>query len=101
MADAKHTAGPWSVKVHGQMPNGVMMFWLKDAQVSLGTANRADAHLCSAAPEMLAALQECAADLEAELKDRWGDDPRVAHKLERDMAPVRAARAAITKATEA
>lgn len=93
-----YTRGPWGVTLQGTMPNGVRMFWLKEAQVSIGTANKADAELCSAAPDMAEALVECANDLEAELRDRWGDDPRVAHKLERDLAPVVKARAALKKA---
>jgi len=95
----KHTPGPWSVSLAGTMPNGVRMFWLKDAQVSLGSTRRADADLCAAAPAMKAALEVLCDDLEAELRDRWGDDPRLAHKLERDMASVYQGRAALALAT--
>lgn len=94
----RHTPGPWGVTLAGTMPNGVRMFWLKDSLVSLGSVNKNDALLCAAAPDMLSALEDAANDLEEELKDRWGDDPRVAHKLKRDMATVERARAAIAKA---
>lgn len=94
-----HTPGPWMVKLAGTMPNGVKMFWLKDAQISFGSTNTADAHLAAAAPAMLNALIDCADSLEAEVADRWGDDPRLAHKRSRDMEPILAARAAIHSAT--
>lgn len=96
---AECTPGPWRARFHGRMPNGVAMYWLKDQLVSIATVNKADADLAAAAPALLRSLIECADDLEAELKDRWGDDPRVALKLERDMQPVYAARAAIASAT--
>lgn len=47
--------------------------------------------------EVVAVLAECADDLEAEVRNRWGDDERVAHKLERDLVPVVKARALLTR----
>lgn len=48
--------------------------------------------------EALKALEECADDLESEVQQRWGYDERLAHKLERDLAPVVSARAILAKA---
>ena len=47
--------------------------------------------------ELLGALEECANDLESEVRDRWGYDERLSHKLERDLAPVVQARTIIAK----
>lgn len=52
--------------------------------------------------DLLAALKECADDLEAWVRERhgYGDDihPAMQRRYERDMEPVRTARAAIAKA---
>ena len=45
----------------GQMPNGVTMWWLADAQVSLGTANSYD-------PDLLCVLFNNSAEIAASLK---------------------------------
>ena len=45
--------------------------------------------------ELIEAGTECADDLEVEVKDRWGYDERLAHKMERDLAPVKRWRAAL------
>lgn len=95
---AGHTPGPLVPILAGTMPGGIRMWWLKFGEISVGCSNKADALLYASAPEMFVALKDCADDLEAELRDRWGDDPRLAHKLERDLAPVHAARAAIARA---
>lgn len=46
-----------------------------------------------------ACLTECADDLESEVRDRWGYDERLSHKLERDLVPVVAARALLGSKT--
>lgn len=49
--------------------------------------------------EMAAALKECADDLEAELVDQYGERlrPVQQRRLDRDMAPVVRARAALAR----
>jgi hypothetical protein len=50
----------------------------------------------SAENERLRALvEELADDLEVEVRDRWGYDERLAHKLKRDMDVINRARAAL------
>ena len=54
------------------------------------------------APYMLAALIECADELSAMVEHHYAqtkDHPAMARRYERDMAPVVAARTAITRAT--
>jgi hypothetical protein len=43
-------------------------------------------------------VEDLCSELEAEVKDRWGYDERLAHKLERDMATVVKVRAMIAAA---
>ena len=40
-------------------------------------------------------VEELADDLEVEVRDRWGYDERLAHKLKRDMDVINRARAAL------
>jgi len=47
---------------------------------------------------LLALVAELADDLEVEVRDRWGYDDRLAHKLRRDMDVVIRARAALETA---
>mgnify|MGYP005991697747 CR=1 FL=1 len=97
----EHSPLPFSLKKHGRMPNGVKMFWLNPA-TSIGTTNDNDATFvetaCNCHYDLVEALKVCADELQVEVEDRWGKDPRVAHKLKRDLAPVERARAAIAKA---
>jgi len=62
----------------------------------------ANARLIASAPDLLAALEECASDLEAEIEARYPAEtrkyPSEKRRYQRDMEPVRAARAAIDKA---
>ena len=63
---------------------------------------RANAWLIAAAPDLLEALRACADDLEASVNAEYVgtlDYPSQARKHERDLEPVRKARAAIAKAT--
>jgi hypothetical protein len=74
------------------------------AQTVLDAANTAlrnrDAALLEYVSRLEAAAIECADELEAEVKDRWGYDERLSHKLERDMAPVAEVRAALSSKPE-
>ncbi len=88
---SKHTAGPWRIGMKpGPMiygPHGEQVADLRAAMVPTAEGN-ADARLIAAAPELLAALQAFAALYSGDsyTPDEWN-------------AAVRAARAAIRKAT--
>jgi hypothetical protein len=47
--------------------------------------------------EVVEVLTECADELEVEVRARWGDDPRLAGKLTRDLDTVVKARAILTR----
>jgi hypothetical protein len=64
----------------------------------------ADARLIAAAPDLLAALQECASELAVIIEanfDAVKRHPGLLQRYERDMGPVHRARAAVAKATGA
>ena len=46
---------------------------------------------------LVALIIELADDLEIEVRDRWGDDERLGHKLKRDMDVINRARALIAQ----
>lgn len=56
----QHTPAPWTPEYMGDV-HGVRMSWLVKNKLSIGTRNRADEALASAAPELLEALQRIAA----------------------------------------
>ena len=88
----EHTPGPWNLQ-YQSAPGGIDMYWLVEGVVSLGSNNPADAHLASAAPEMLDALDE----LEKAASDevlKWASRKPVAHL----DAAIYKARLAISKA---
>lgn len=101
MSKQKHTPGPWELYIDGTRPGieapdaslSIVIFGDKgdDGGVRGGTKPEAfaNAALIAASPELLQALLDCTAGLEAYTKARGlYDDPRV-----------KAARAAIAKAT--
>ena len=93
MSETPWTEGPWFVE--------------RDFDIrapDCGTVNegKANARLCAAAPELYAALMECADDLEAEIEARYPpairEYPGEKRRYDRDIAVVHRARAALAKA---
>lgn len=115
---AAHTPGPW-VAIYSRNGDAAISIEAPNDRAVVGAVGcvirkngigmpcsavgLANARLIAAAPDMLAALRECADDLASEIEARYShgikDHPAMTPKYERDMAPVHRARAAITKAT--
>ena len=99
----QHTPAPW--KARFEKVRYVIFVEGEVGEKALATTggawpdSEANARLIAAAPDLLEALQECAADLEAEIEARRG--AVLERTMERDLATVRKARAAIAKATGA
>ena len=107
---AQHTPAPWSFtnEPYDDGTPYISVFAGKrhsgDGFNICGIIRPEDARLIAAAPDLLAALQDCADDLEAEIKAKYANTistmyPTITRSHARDMATVVAARAAITKAT--
>lgn len=93
---AKYTRGPWEragYYIRGPLDAGGLLVATVDGS---GQEAAANGELIAAATELLEALQECAAALEAEIQARAMGE--LARRVERDMETVRRARAAIEKA---
>jgi hypothetical protein len=104
-----HTPGPWEIdtriglRIWGN-PGRVCTIPLGDCKtVQKMREADANAKLIAAAPDLLAALIKCADNLAAEIEARASivQHPAMLHQYELDMIPVKAARAAIAKATGA
>lgn len=90
---AAHTPGPWYVQVSEYTGQGLIMSEATGANIAVAYDGPANAALLAAAPELLAALRELCAALDAE---NLADGPGISWALAllRDMA-----QAAIAKAT--
>jgi hypothetical protein len=107
-----HTPAPWRLESATELGLGWDGWILRGPREGdeLGTCNgpqdhaesRATAHLIAAAPDLLAALRECADELETEIEHRYGDGikehPTMRQRYERDMSVVRHARAVVARA---
>lgn len=107
MSETPWTEGPWFVERDFDIraPDGNDTPWhVALAMADCGTVNegKANARLCAAAPELYAALMECADDLEAEIEARYPpairEYPGEKRRYDRDIAVVHRARAALAKA---
>lgn len=106
-----HTPGPWTIRWGtnvGAVRSGAEWaivaacggFATNTDKGQHHDENESNTRLIAAAPELLAALKECADELEEWVAHHYGDDvhPALERKVYRDMEPVRIARAAIAKA---
>jgi len=79
-------------------PDLAALYTLTDANLKVVEENK---RLTDVAADMVESLEQCAADLEASVNAEYAgtlDYPSQARKHERDLEPVRKARAAIAKA---
>jgi len=106
MSEMKHTPGPWSCfykpkydEWHVSLPMANCGMKLALAPDGIQSENReADAHLIGAAPEMLAALQECQSALAMMVSPNSIEQTTVANAFAAATAADVKARAAIAKA---
>jgi len=90
-----HTSGPWIATVQDTINNKPAYWFIRAGGGVVGdvqSVNPADAALIAAAPDLLAALQQCADDLLYVMCQRM--DKKLAQQLD----SLTAARAAIAKA---